>query len=293
MKPNELTRYLLRLEFNGDNFLGWQFQNPHPLNTSGREPLQNVIERAILRVLHLKERHNVQGCGRTDTGVHAEEFYAHVDLDPRSVEAIGGAEKFRHRLNCVLPDAVGATHLQEVSQNFHALKSKNSKTYEYRVLVRRTKPVLELSRALWIPMEFAELDIPAMQQGLKMMEGVHDFLAFASSGFTAFHTERELYACKLETSSLFENPSAGTLLRLSFTGSGFLKQMVRNLSGTLLEIGQKKRSLENLAKLLDPLKWKLSRKDAGFCAEAHGLILKRVEYGPMPDSAAQVFERRQ
>ncbi|MBS1985221.1 MAG: tRNA pseudouridine synthase A [Bdellovibrionales bacterium] len=272
-----LRRIRARLEFSGEGFCGWQLQAEG--QESQQPSIQGVMEAALSTVLHRKDqRFLVQGCGRTDAGVHAEEFYAHFDLEP---ERAGDLEKFRHKLNCVLPEGVVITGLREQA-GFHAADDVTSKTYEYRLLLRRAKPVLARGRCCWLPIEgfdAAQFDRVGVEQALRLLEGTHDFVAFAAANFTARTSVRTLTRCELVSRPYLDHPEGGEWICLRFTGDGFLKQMVRNIVGTLIEIGQRRRTVESVQKLLGDGGQPAARTEAGPCAVPEGLFLVKVEYG--------------
>lgn len=266
-------RLKLRLEFDGAGYCGWQLQSEGPGYT-GLPSLQATLERALATVLRRPgERLPVQGCGRTDSGVHAEEFFCHFDLPAEFSFDGDELEKFRHRVNCVLPESIVLTHAFN-APGFDALRDVTQKTYEYRILLRRAKPVLHRGRCHWIPAESpqcATFDVERLRAALPLLEGEHDFVAFAASNSSAKTTVREI----LKAEALVE----GALLRLRFTGRGFLKQMVRTLSGTLIELAEGRRDLDSIRNLLQlPGR----RQEAGFCTPPEGLFLVKVVY---PDGA--------
>jgi tRNA pseudouridine38-40 synthase len=338
-------RVRLKLEFDGALFCGWQLQAPdreleHP-------SIQGVLERALTIGLRTGGRRLVvQGCGRTDAGVHAEEFFAHVDL-PEEFFAVGGVgaaadsarasidpvrvaialEKLRHTLNALLPDSVAVTAIA-VAPGFHALDDVRRKTYEYRLLLRRTKPTLLRGRVHWLPLEPAAFDVAAVRRAMALLEGEHDFRAFAAANASVVTTVRKLNKCELREGPPFPETLAGAegvaafaaaargstseprtwdasiaaeplsapvvreatdfvraggpserLLVLRFTGEGFLKQMVRNLSGTLVEVGEGRRTPESVRELLaTTVERGEARKLSGPCLPPEGLHLVRVEY---------------
>lgn len=272
-----MGRLKFRLEFDGAAFCGWQLQaeDQESLGPS----IQGTIERALSVVLRRREeRFVVQGCGRTDAGVHAAEFFFHVDVADELVAEIGGLERLRHGLNSVLPDSVSITHA-EVKPGFHALEDITTKTYEYRLLLRRAKPALERGRCHWLPVDPAgdAFDVERFAAALKMFEGEHDFVAFAASNSSAKTSVRRI----VRTALLREAGPDELRLRVRFEGTGFLKQMVRNLVGTLIEVGQGRRDPATIPALLGtgfpagPGR----RIDAGACAPAEGLFLWSVSYG--------------
>jgi len=283
-----LRRILLRLEFDGGPHCGWQIQG-HEL-PSPTVPLQNKtsiqfeLEKAVSCVLRWQaERVFVIGCGRTDSGVHAKEYFCHFDIPEGcllSIDSVIDLEKLRHSLNSVLPDSVAVTAAYFVPENFSAIENVKTKTYEHRILLRRAKSVLDKGRVFWIPAQLETFRVEETQKALHLLEGEHDFAAFQAAHSDVKSTLRTLYEASLIIGALDFDKASGHYLSFLFTGNGFLKHMVRNLVGTLVEIGQNKRNLDSMNVLLGETKTqKVSRMDAGFCAPPEGLYLKKVNYG--------------
>ncbi|MEO5667857.1 MAG: tRNA pseudouridine synthase A [Bdellovibrionota bacterium] len=271
-------RIKLRLEFDGSLFCGWQLQSEeHEARTSS---VQGEMERALRIFCRSPERVMVQGCGRTDAGVSAREFFMHCDL-PESTSVPNtqsDLEKLRHSLNGILPEGVAVTRAESADEKFNALHDVRWKTYEYALLLRRAKPTLDRATSYWIPEAPENFDIEEVRKTLAVFTGRHDFKAFAASDHTAQTTVREIFRAELvrENVSAGEPSTEAARLRLRFTGEGFLKYMVRTLSGTLVEVGQGKRDALSVAKLLEP---GILRPASGHCAPAHALSLVRVSYG--------------
>ena len=288
MKP----RICLRLEFDGTNFCGWQLQHENLDGVGDHLPsIQGELERAVGTVLRrdLSDRSQrivVQGCGRTDAGVHAEEFFCHFDLESDEMNRHApDLEKFRHSLNCVLPDTIVITRCELRHETFHALKSVAGKTYEYQVLLRRAKPTLARARVEWLPVDPALIpnafDVGGVREAMGHIEGQHDFKAFMSAQAKVKSSVRTITRAELKTEWVGDDPTSGLLLRYQLSGVGFLKQMVRNLVGTFNEVGLGKRRASSLLQLLgsgDGTRAPASRQEAGYCAPALGLTLKRVVF---------------
>lgn len=265
-------RLRLRLEFEGSGFCGWQLQSEEHENQ--KTSIQGNLERALKIVLRSSERVVVHGCGRTDAGVGAREFYVHFDL-PVEVDSL---EKMRHSLNGLLDDGVCVTHCDRVPETFHVLRDVEWKIYEYTLFVRRAKPTLNLKNSFWIPEEIENLDVASLEKALQSFEGEHDVSSFAASDHGLDDTVRKIFWTRFEKVLLDprgEDPSMGVLLKLRFCGEGFLRHQVRTMAGTLVEVAQRKREWESVRELLlNPA----PRSEAGFCAPAEGLILCQVSY---------------
>ncbi len=259
------VRVRFKLEFDGTGFCGWQLQSEVQEQT--KKSIQGCLESAISQILSRpEERFIVQGCGRTDAGVHAKEFYAHADF-PEQYGTADKLEKIRHGLNAVLPDGIVVLAI-ETAPDFHALEDVIEKTYEYRILIRRSKPTLQRGQVYWISSSLDQWNLSAMRQAALKLQGTHDFESFASAHTTALTTVRTIHEIKIEIREF-------DLLVFSFRGDGFLKQMCRTLAGTLIEIGKNQRSLESIDALLAK---KSARTEAGFCASPEGLFLVSVVY---------------
>ena len=246
-----LRTYRLVLEYDGAGFEGWQVQ-------SGETPtVQGALEAGIARVTGQSVR--VTGSGRTDTGVHAEGQVASLALEEGPEPAA-----LQRALNGVLPRTIGVREVAFAPEGFDARRDARSKRYRYALWNHAVRSPLRAARTLHVPQP---LDLGAMRAGLAALVGVHDFASFQAAGTQITTTTREILAAELR-----ERPD-GTLA-LEFEGTGFLRHMVRNLVGTLLEVGQGRRTPESLPGLLEAR----DRRLAGPTAPAHGLTLVHVHY---------------
>lgn len=244
-----LRRIKLVIEYDGTFFHGWQIQKNLP-------SVQGEIEKAILRITG--EKVTVTGSGRTDAGVHAYGQVAHFDTESRIP-----AEKFAIVLNTVLPPSVAVISSQEVSSDFHARFSAVKKTYKYKVLNRPMRSPIMDKRAWHVPVS---LDMERMNKAAAYFLGLHDFSAFCASGHSVTDFVRYIYASEWSEED-------GCLV-YTVTGNGFLYNMVRIMTGTLVEVGMNKRAPESIPELLD----KKNRRQAGITAPPHGLYLWEVFY---------------
>jgi tRNA pseudouridine38-40 synthase len=259
----------LRIELasDGTDFSGWQRQPVLPT-------IQGCLEAALEKILG--ERVQVCGSGRTDAGVHALAQVA--NLRTASVIPCGNLVK---ALNDVLPESVRIFRAQEASEDFHARYAVRSKTYRYRIL---QTPVCSpfLGRFVWhYPYK---LDRRAMAAAARLVEGEHDFTSFAGSKGgeedksprrSVRGTAKELLSNvrRIFSSRVVWRPRL-SLLSYEVCGSGFLYHMVRNLVGTLVEIGRGKIEPADMARILAAR----DRHLAGPTAPAKGLCLMKVEY---------------
>ena len=240
------------MAYDGTDFNGWQVQPGLP---SVQGVLEQVIGNIEGRAVH------VSASGRTDAGVHAIAQVAAV-----SVENPIPPDNFRRAVNRLLPPTIRINHVSETALDFHPRFHARRKTYEYRIYREEVCSPFERRHVYHHPYP---LDEAAMLAAAPLLEGEHDFSAFASSD------ERDaLDRCKVRT--IFHSAMTRTdaLLIYQVTGSGFLKHMVRNIVGTLLEVGKKNLSGADILSRLKPG----SGFHPGPTAPASGLFLISVEY---------------
>lgn len=240
---------LLLIEYDGTDFAGWQLQ------PNGRS-VQEVVEKALEELLGEPVR--IHSAGRTDTGVHACAMPAHFTTD-RDLPL----RAFRDGLNCLLPTDVAVHAAYEMPEAFHARFGARGKWYRYTIDRRSVRSPLA-GRRSWQVRE--SLDLAIMREAAALLVGEHDFAAFRASGCAARSTVR-----RLDSIELLED---GTFLHVDVRGSGFLRNMVRMLVGTLVEIGKEKRPLTDITRLLV----KEPGVRAGATAPPHGLCLMAVDY---------------
>ncbi|MBS0622996.1 MAG: tRNA pseudouridine(38-40) synthase TruA [Verrucomicrobia bacterium] len=244
-----MKRYRCVMSYEGTNYCGWQVQ---PNGTS----IQGEIERALAVIL--KHPCRVMGAGRTDAGVHAIGQVAHFET-----EVAFEIRRLLHSLNGLLPQDIRILSLESVESTFHAQYSAQRKIYRYRIW---QDPIVDpfLRRIVCHDKRsFCEM---RLQQVLKYFEGTHDFAAFVNQGTPVNSTIRTIYRAELI------KEKGG--FSLEFEGNGFLYKMVRNLVGTLLDIGCGKQDPSLLPILFDSK----DRRLASAAAPACGLCLKQVLY---------------
>jgi len=271
-------RFALRLEFDGSGFCGWQEQS----KTMEKKcpSLQMTLQKAFAKLLGTRKKIFVQGCGRTDAGVHAEDYVANVEIDEILLKKFKAEpRRLRLGLNSYLPPNLSAKEIVEAPADFHALNDVKSKTYEYRILIKRTKPALELGRVYWLPAEAKDrafFDVELLKRQMKYFVGRKDFAAFANAGHSVKTTVRNVLS--VECVEELRDRDRGRLISVFFTGEGFLKQQVRNMVGSLVAVATKKRGEDFIPRLLEASRGPATRIPSLFCAPPEGLFLTRVNY---------------
>lgn len=245
-----MPNYRLTLSYDGTRYRGWQKQG----NTGCT--IQEKIETALSRLL--EENVEIAGSGRTDAGVHAR-----MQVCSFRIKQMIDCEEALRRLRQVLPEDIGALALEEASSRFHARLSCIGKTYCYRVQTTETPDVFTRRFVLPYP---GQLDRAAMEKAADALCGEHDFSAFCS-----LKNSKKSNVRRLESITFHE---AEGELHIFFTGDGFLYNMVRILTGTLLEVGLGKRAPEEMGAILASRE----RAQAGPTAPALGLTLWEVRF---------------
>lgn len=242
-------KYLLRLAYKGTNYSGWQRQ---PNVTS----VQGVLEDAVKKLVGKKT--NVIGCGRTDAGVHARQYFAHIRVDePLPAKAT-------YKLNNILPNDISIFDIKEADPKFHAQTSAKSRTYEYYVHYQKNAFLSEISSFYFNK----DWDIEKVKAATALLLRYDNFRAFCKQPDSHNHTY-----CNLTRAFVKINQTTGSL-HFTFTSNRFLKNMIRILVGNIMAVGHGRLSLEDFEKSLltgEPLPfWNL--------APPEGLFLTGVEY---------------
>lgn len=244
-----LNRYFIFLSYRGTNYHGWQIQE-------NATSVQGYINNALS--ILLKEDIQTIGAGRTDTGVHARFYVAHFDSMASNLES---DSKFLHSLNRILPNDIAIHRIKKVKPDANARFDATLRGYEY-VICRKKDP-------FWIGLAWfydAQLNIENMQLAAQQLINYTDFTSFSKVG-----SETKTNNCHIYNAEWKEN---GNLLIFTIEANRFLRNMVRAIVGTLIDVGRGKITPEEFAQIIE----KRDRKLAGTSAPAEGLYLTRIEY---------------
>lgn len=240
-------RYFIEIAFNGKNYHGWQIQ---PDATS----VQQTLEEALSTLL--RKKIDIVGAGRTDAGVHARQIFAHFDF----AVAIDSKE-LCYKLNSFLPKDIAIKNIAPVKENAHARFDATNRTYEYHISLDKDPFARDYSHYL-----YNNPDIKIMNQAAKILLSYNDFQCFSKS-----KTDVKTYQC---TITYAEWKLDHNKLVFTITANRFLRNMVRAIVGTLLEIGFGKIAVEDLHRIIKNRK----RSEAGTSVPAKGLYLTKITY---------------
>ena len=235
--------------YDGTRYRGWQ----RLANTD--QTIQGKLETALSRILG--ENIEISGSGRTDAGVHAKGQVAnfHTQSNMPCPEMLAQLRKY-------LPEDIGILGVKDCADRFHARLNAKEKTYCYRIWNSESPCVFDRRYVYQLP---EKLDLEAMEKAADHLLGEHDFSAFCGNPKMKKSTVRFIRSIELRR--------CGEELRIYYTGNGFLQNMVRILTGTLIEVGRGERSAASIPELFG-----LKRSEAGFLAPAQGLCLEEVFY---------------
>ena len=240
----------LDIEYDGAGFRGWARQ-------SGLRTVQGELEAGLATVL--REAVELTVAGRTDTGVHALGQVASFEVEA------GVPRDLARRLNGVGPNDVAVTEASVAPEGFNARHNARSRTYRYRLLARSSPSPFEQGRSLWWP---HRIDRKALEACAKAIQGTHDFTAFTPTQTDHVHFHRKVLQAGWEEEE-------GDILAFTIEADAFMRNMVRVLVGTQLEVASGRRSLSSFQQLLQGA----PRSEAGDTAPPHGLYLESVSYG--------------
>ncbi len=240
-------RFRLDLQYEGSDYCGWQIQPDAP-------SVESEIEKALATLL--QENIDVIGCGRTDTGVHASFYTAHFDTE-LAIEPV----TLSYKLQKILPPSIAIIAIAPANPDFHARFSALSRSYIYRII--QQKDPFKTRHAYLFP---GKLDFDLMNRSCKDLLGTHEFTAFCKGQPSTDH-----YRCKVTVAHWISTPEG---LEFHISANRFLRNMVRAIVGTQLDIGTGKMSIEQHQKIIAEGR----RADAGKSVPAHGLYLSAVAY---------------
>ena len=241
-------RYFIELSYHGKHYHGWQIQ-------VNEVSVQETIEKALSLLLKVKT--SVVGCGRTDTGVHARQFFLHVDI-----EIPIDKEKLKYKLNSFLPKDIAIFQIRRVTNEAHARFDAISRSYQYVISLEKNVFESDLS----LQMYHNDLNIEKMNEASALLLDYTDFKCFSRS-----KTDVKTYDCDVTEAYWVKD---GSRLNFYISANRFLRNMVRAIVGTLLEVGKGKMTLDDFKDVIASR----DRIKAGASVKAKGLYLTRVIY---------------
>ncbi|SHN83833.1 tRNA pseudouridine(38-40) synthase TruA [Desulfitobacterium chlororespirans] len=245
-----MRNFKMTISYDGSRYKGWQKQKETDLTIQGK--LEAVLSKMT------GEDILVVGCGRTDSGVHAENYIANFHT-----KCTWSNDAILYYLYEFLPEDIVVKSIELVNERFHARYNVKSKTYVYKINTNKYRNVFERKYSYHIP---EPLDLIEMRKGAQSLIGTHDFQGFTNMKPSNKSTVRTIHAI-----NIVEN---GDYLDIEVNGDGFLWNMVRIIVGTLLEVGRGKLNSSEVEKILQEKK----RWEAGPLAQAKGLFLREVQY---------------
>lgn len=244
----QMQRYIIRLAYNGANYHGWQMQkNAHSVQSELTEKLSLLLNEEVCIV----------GCGRTDTGVHAREFFAHFDIS----KLVINEKDLAYKLNSFLPSDIVIYDIYKTSPDFHARFSAVKRTYRYYISLIKNPFNNKISYYY-----NGKLDVEAMNKACLYLLDNTDFTSFSK-----LHTQTATNNCDIQSAQFI---LVNEELVFTITADRFLRNMVRAIVGTLVEIGKGKILHSEMNEIITAK----DRSKAGFSVPAHGLFLEKVEY---------------
>lgn len=243
------TRYFIFISYKGSSYAGWQLQ-------TNAVTVQQVLEEAIATIL--REKITTTGAGRTDSGVHASFFCAHFES---RFDNLDTRKNLVQRLNKYLPEDIAVHHIRKVKNDAHARYSALSRTYIY--YISRNKDPFKLDRSWYLS---CELDIDSMNRACTILLNNNDF-----TSFSRLHSNARTNICNIHFAKWEDD---GEMLVFTIKADRFLRNMVRAIVGTMVDVGQGKTSLADFEMIITAK----DRCRAGKSAPAKGLFLADIEY---------------
>ena len=240
-------RYCIEFSYSGKNYFGYQIQ---PNESS----VQEGLEKALSTIL--REEIKITGAGRTDTGVHAKKIIAHFNTEKKP------GEQLVYQLNSFLPEDIAVKKIFGVRNDFHARFDATFRTYEYYIDLEKNPFTQDSAWQIWK----RDLDVDRMNEACKILFEYEDFTSFSK-----LHTENKTNNCKIFKAYWEQN---GSELKFTISADRFLRNMVRAIVGTMVEVGNGKIEASDLRKIIEDK----NRNSAGTSAPAQGLFLVDVGY---------------
>ena len=241
-------RYFFEIAFNGKPYHGWQIQE-------NAITVQQIVQE-MLQLIHKNEKPTVTGCGRTDAGVHAEQFFFHVDIPP-----ISNLDKYCFQMNNMLPIEIQLKQIHHVKEDAHARFDALSRTYEYRFSTLKSP-----FNSGFVTYISEKINVNNMNKCCQMIKGKHDFTSFSKT-----HTDVNHFFCEILEAEWVKKDEQ-IIFRVK--ANRFLRNMVRALVGTMVLVGKEKISSSDFKKIM----MSKNRTKAGPSAKAHGLFLTNIAY---------------
>ena len=241
-------RYFIEIAYNGTHYHGWQIQ-PNAIT------IQEVLNKSISTIL--QEDVSAVGCGRTDTSVHASQFFAHFDLQ----KGISNIDDFTYRLNKFLPHDIACYKTFAVEDDQHTRFDATSRTYKY--FIHQTKNPFKQDKSFLFTFD---LDIDKMNEAAALLSNYEDFTSFAK-----LHGDNKTNICELFYANWTKTEDG---LVFEIKANRFLRNMVRSIVGTLLDVGLNKLTIKEFTDIIE-LK---NRSEAGVSVPGKGLFLTKIEY---------------
>lgn len=242
----------MTFSYDGSKYYGYQKQ-------PRKKTVQGEIERALKQISGGKSI-SISASGRTDAGVHAYNQKAHFDMDTTI-----STNKLKCAINSLIPDDIYIKNIEVVDDNFHSRFNVKAKEYVYKINVGMYNPI----EKDYVFQYNKKLDIPEIERALKYIEGTHNFKSFVK-----VDEEKDDYVRTIIQTSLIRDIKNVNMITISILGTGFMRYMVRNIVGYLIEVGEGKHKSEDI---IEVLKFE-DRTKSGICAPACGLYLKDVYY---------------
>ena len=247
VKSPLFLRYFIELSYRGTHYHGWQIQ-------PDANSVQEELNKAMSTIL--QEEVSIVGAGRTDAGVHASQMFAHFDSQKEL------NDHFVYKFNSILPNDIVISSLVKVSDDAHARFDATSRSYEYKIWLGRSPFLLDTT---W-QIHQQELDVDLMNEAAKVLLEYTDFECFSK-----VKTDVRTFECTV-TNAIWKQESQSLTFYIS--ANRFLRNMVRAIVGTLIEVGQGKKSVDDFRKVIESKK----RSEAGLSVPAQGLFLTEVKY---------------